>query len=134
MYCSKCGKIMENDEQVCSCITQEENISESQFQETQQKIIQEPVLSPVQKHSSVFAWISTAFIAIVLLCSSIPFIHDLLISMKEYSVFRGILNSPFCGLVNYQHFFESPYFSRLFINAVVQNILCSFFIFSLSSM
>jgi|GEM_PF-5314484 len=84
------------------------------------------------KHSSQKVVISIAFTSLVLVVSLLPFLYDVLISVKDYAVFKGLGNSPYVGLANYQKFFNSPYFTRLLSNTIVQSLLFSIFLFLLS--
>ena len=47
----------------------------------------------------------------------------LVIAFKDYSPFRGIANSPWVGLQQFQKFFETPDFFRLLRNTLGINLL-----------
>lgn len=57
--------------------------------------------------------------AVLLLFKIWPMIESFLISFRDYSFKIGIFASPYVGLSNYQEFFGSFYFWRLFRNTVV---------------
>ena len=84
------------------------------------------------RDSTGIAGISLAFTALVLLTSLLPALYDILMSVKEYTPFKGFFNSPNVGLANYQKFFNSFYFSKLLSNTIVQSLLFSLFLFLIS--
>lgn len=45
-------------------------------------------------------------------------LYGLVIAFKDYSVFRGILDSPWVGLKHFERFFSSPDFIKLFRNTL----------------
>ncbi len=45
--------------------------------------------------------------------------YGLQIAFKDFSLFKGIADSPWVGLENFQVFFESPYFKRVLLNTIV---------------
>ncbi|WP_309119022.1 ABC transporter permease subunit [Paenibacillus sp.] len=55
--------------------------------------------------------------------------YGLVIAFKDYSVFRGIADSPWVGFENFQLFFNSPYFSRTLINTVMISFYSLIFAF-----
>ena len=63
-----------------------------------------------------------------LLFSYLP-MWGITIAFKDYSLFRGIMNSPWVGLENFRDFFTGPYFFRTLKNTLLLNfydILFSF--------
>ncbi len=84
------------------------------------------------KHSPLMVGISIAFTALVLIVSLVPFLYDVLMSVKEYAPFKGLGNSPYIGTMNYQKFFNSPYFFRLISNTIIQSLLFGIFLFIIS--
>lgn len=45
-------------------------------------------------------------------------LYGLIIAFKDYSVFRGIMDSPWVGLKHFERFFTSPDFIKLFRNTL----------------
>lgn len=55
--------------------------------------------------------------------------YGVIIAFKDYSVFQGILNSPWVGLKHFRSFLSDPYFYHLFKNTILiglYHILFSF--------
>jgi len=48
--------------------------------------------------------------------------YGLQIAFKDFSLFKGIADSPWVGWENFRVFFESPYFKRVLVNTVVLSI------------
>ena len=48
--------------------------------------------------------------------------YFLQIAFKDYSLFKGVAGSPWCGLDHFIEFFDSPYFFRLLRNTLLINI------------
>ncbi len=57
-------------------------------------------------------------IALVTLVLLIPFFYTFLLSIKNYSAFKGIFRSEFVGLSHFTHFFSGPYFLRVLKNSL----------------
>lgn len=53
----------------------------------------------------------------------IPAISSLIISLKDYSMFKGIFGSPWAGGKNYLEFFKSPAFAAIVKNTLILNTL-----------
>lgn len=53
----------------------------------------------------------------------IPFFQALLISMKDYSVVRGVFGSPWVGLENFRALFASPTAAQIIRNSLVLGLL-----------
>jgi putative aldouronate transport system permease protein len=49
--------------------------------------------------------------------------YGLQIAFKNYSLYKGITESPWVGLDNFKEFFSGPYFTRTLVNTFVINIL-----------
>lgn len=64
----------------------------------------------------------------VFIFSYIP-MYGVVIAFKEYSVSKGILESPWVGFANFQSFFDSIYFWRLIRNTVMLSGLSLIFSF-----
>lgn len=84
------------------------------------------------KRSPLMVGLSIAFTLLVLIASLVPFLYDVLMSVKEYIPFKGLVRSTHVGLKNYQKLINSPYFSRLLSNTIVQSFLFGIFLFIIS--
>ncbi len=49
-------------------------------------------------------------------------LYFLQIAFKDYSLFKGVAESPWCGFKHFTDFFQSPYFGRLLSNTLIINI------------
>jgi ABC-type spermidine/putrescine transport system permease subunit II len=72
-------------------------------------------------------------LGLVLLVSLILFGNEVILSLKEYNVFKGISGSPWVGLKNYQHLFADVNTERIIINTLVYNLLFAGFCFCIAS-
>ncbi len=70
--------------------------------------------------AAILCGIGIALVTLVLL---IPFIYTFLVSIKNYSAYKGLFGGEFVGLDQFFLFFESPYFPRLFRNSFVISLL-----------
>lgn len=55
--------------------------------------------------------------------------YGVIIAFKDYSVFNGIMGSPWAGLKHFENFLSDPYFYKLFTNTIligIYHILFSF--------
>ena len=56
-------------------------------------------------------------------------LYGLIIAFKDYSIWKGILESPWVGLENFQRFFQAPEFWQLFRNTFLLGFLTLVFSF-----
>ncbi|MBB6675882.1 ABC transporter permease [Cohnella lubricantis] len=56
-------------------------------------------------------------------------LYGLIIAFKDYSVFKGIIDSPWVGLENFEKFFNAPEFWQLFRNTFLLGFLTLVFSF-----
>lgn len=57
---------------------------------------------------------------------------SLVIAFKDYSVFKGVWESPWVGLENFRNFFTGPYIARLIRNTVIISVYGLIFAFPAS--
>jgi len=72
--------------------------------------------------------IFTAVIAYYTIFKYIP-MYGVLIALKRYSPPLGIMRSPWVGFVNFERFFSSVYFTRIFRNTILLNFYILLFAF-----
>lgn len=61
------------------------------------------------------------FIAFFIIFEYLP-MYGIQIAFKDYSVYKGISESPWVGFENFKTFFETPYFWRLIKNTLMINV------------
>lgn len=71
-------------------------------------------------------------LGLILLVAGIQFGREVLMSLKDYNIFEGIIGSPWVGLDNYRVFFERPGGAKVIINTVLFNLLFAGFCFVVS--
>lgn len=85
------------------------------------------------EYTKLITRIAIIFTALVLAGSFIPFLYDILISVKEYAPSKGLINSPYVGGINYVKLINSHHFSRLLTNTITQSLFFSIFLFFIST-
>lgn len=55
--------------------------------------------------------------------------YGIVIAFKNYSIFKGIADSAWCGLQNFKKLFAIKEFSRAIVNTIRLNVLCLVFSF-----
>ena len=55
--------------------------------------------------------------------------YGIVIAFKNYSIFKGIADSVWCGLQNFNKLFAIKEFSRAIVNTIRLNVLCLIFSF-----
>ena len=76
-------------------------------------------------------FIYAIFLAVITYYVTFKYIpmYGVLIALKRYSPSQGIMNSPWVGFVNFERFFSSFYFTRIFRNTILLNFFILLFAF-----
>ena len=56
-------------------------------------------------------------------------IYGIVVAFENYNVAKGIFHSPWVGFRNFVNFFQSAYFSRVFINTILLSLCYYIFVF-----
>ncbi len=89
-------------------------------EKTRRKPVRNKFLRDLKKHKFIYLLVLPGFLHI-LLFDYYPFYY-LQIAFKDYSVFRGISDSPWIGFQNFVDLFESKYFLQSLGNTLMINL------------